>query len=685
MLATAAVADSRWKDAKLEEWDKAIAKVRDELRDIDTQQQSRLAALPNKPGQEQMIKETKGAHWGDVFEWASRQREARKALGFQDWKGIPLDLLEGLSRSDLQRALEDSRISARLTGEAGSAAWSTESHGRPLSPKKLRTLEWSVAKMVTQLLSQISNDGLGSRDGIERPENTLPQQSSDTKPDFSGAISKIDERLSELQEYSQSSEMPESLESPQYPQYGDGSGNDPRVLNASLRAILRTNDLGKDSKLAKICFNLLMSPIPPNVHTYNTIIVNFCRMGEQDIVSAVLTSMRESHIRPNEVTHSITLKLFTLAQNSTAFVKYVRLMEGLDQGFAIAHPKTKRIPITAGRYRFPEDFQNPVAQFARDEVGAPVSVEVGSDTQSSPRRTKIFEKARVNQEVYGALIHGALRFWGKEQAMQFYRAMVIEGWHPNVNILTSLLRHCCYEEDWPSGVAVWQEIKRLTHGANEKAYLWMLRLCRRCHEQKTFEEVLSDGTQCGVLPSTVWDLGTKIETAEVSALINIAKRIRGTQRSQQAQLAARNRFAVGLEVEQHSNLKTISPIEVSEPSPNETQSERSSIPLEVISTEHSPHGPAIPAPASPSKHYQPVLEAAIVEPIALDPPTSDVPTHCQRRPSSPSPGTTVNRGKEQTQRPTSNLPIVYRSPQTPQVIPDQFSWGTYEGPLAANA
>ena len=680
MLATAAVADSSWKEAKREALDRAITQVKVEVKDLDIQHQSRLAALPNKPSQEEVIKETKGAHWGDVFEWASRQKEVRKALGFQDWKGIPLDLLEGLSRSDIQRALEDSRIFARLSGEASSAPWNTESHSRPLSQKKLRTLEWSVAKLIARFLSQIPNDRLMSTRGLEQPEGTLQQQLLNTKEDLPSAISKIDERLLELQKYSQRSELPESFESPQYPRYGAGSENDPTSLNTTLRTIVNGPEsrvLGKDSILAKICYNLMMSTTPPNIHTYNTLLIKFCHTGEQDIVSAVLTSMRESHIRPNEVTHSTTLKFFTLVQNSEAFAKYVRLMEGLDQGLALAHPKTKRIPITAGRYRFSADQQKPVAQFALDEDGAPVSIDQESDIHSSTWQTKIFEKARVNVQVYGALIHGSLQFWGKEQAMQFYRAMISEGWHPNVNILTSLLRHCCYNEDWVSGVAVWQELQRLARGANESAYLWMLRLCRRCEKQNKFEEVLKHGTQRGVLPLAVWDLGAQIKTAEVNTLIDTAKRIRDTQPSRQKQLAARKHFRVGFNAEQQSNAKTTLSVEVLEPSENEMHPGRPAIHPADIVIEHQALSPAMPTSAPPSQQYQLIPEPKTSEPIAFDRAPPEVPALNQSKSPIPPPRPTTSGSKELAQGPPPNSPMVSRKDVSPQMIPAHASWPTH--------
>ena len=689
VLATAAVADSNRKDARREAWDKAIAQAKVELEDLESQQQSRLAALSISPSEEQITKETMGEHWGDVFKWAYRQREERRSLGFQDWKGIPLDLLEGLSASEIQRALVDGRIARRLSGEPGSAAWDTESHAQILAPKKLKTLEWSVAKMALRLLSQIPNDGLVSKDGLEPIEDALLQHSLHTAQDLSSAISHIDERLLELQKHNQTLDERETLESPPYPRYKADSVidvNDPNSLNATLRAILNApakKGVGKDTILAKVCYNLLMSTTPPNVHTYNMLLVKFCHLEERDLVFTVLTSMRESHVRPNEVTHSTTLKFFTLVENRPAFAKYIRLMEGLDQSLAVAHPGTKRIRITAGRYRFPEDYKSRTAQFARGKNGAPVSVECDLDT---PRQTKIFEKARMNVEVYGALIHGALQLFGMEQAMQFYRAMICEGWHPNRMILISILRHCCYKEDWPSGVVVWQEMQKLARGANEKAYVWMLRLCRRCHQQTAFEEVLSEGTRRGLLPWTVWKLGDQIQTAEVNSLIDIAKQV---QASPKSQFVERRIPRIRSEAKEHHEKKINQSAQILEHSTNKIQSMESTGHHSIVSTKQKPREPTVTAINKSARRHEPSPKAKkwcrYTRPgrIALDTGPIEVPALFDGGDSASPLKPTAYREKKQTQEPPSNLPLAYQGVLTMQIKPDQPFWEGLEEPLAA--
>lgn len=669
MLATAAVADSKRKDSRREAWDNAIAQAKDELKDLESEQQRRLAALSITPGEEHRITQTEGERWSDVFQWATQQKQKRKALGFDDWKGVPLHVLQELSTSEISQALNDSRIFSRLRGQCGPSAWNIEPHSRPLSAKKLKTLEWSVAKMTLRLMSKISREGPTIRDGSESGEDTSAQPFLRDEKDLSLAISRIDERLLELRNYSQTSEIPEHLESPQYPRYIAGSihdTNESTSLNRTLQSILDAREPkggSQNSMLAKVCYNLLMSTTPPNVHTYNMLLVKFCHWEQQSLVSALITSMRESHIRPNEITHSTTLKFFTLIENRSAFAKYVRLMEGLDRALAIAHPETKRIPITGGRYRFPEDHTNSVAQLARGKDGAPIPINCDADTDKPSYQTKITEKARMNYVVYGALIHGALQFYGKERAMQFYRAMISEGWKPGLTILTSMLRHCCYKMDWLSGIAVWQEIQTLDRGATERAYLWMLRLCRRCQKQSAFEEVLSEGTCRGILPIAVWDLGAQIQTAEVNVLIANARRVQASQEQAEAQPASENILKKGFQSKQNCDEKTTQSVKDFEQTGPWV--ERVTAPVRFVLAKRRTHQATATDTTRPTEHFEP---------------------NSNHREHTRSPQPKTHQNEKQTHNRTPKPPmVVYQRPLAPQVVLSQSLWRRVEEPIAASA
>ena len=695
MFATAAVVDSHKKDVRREAWDKAIAIAKDQLRELESQQQSRLAALGFTPDEDKKYQETSGEQWGDVFAWASQQWIRRKALGYEDWKGVPLRVIEGLSRSDIQNAQADSRIALRLCGEYHAAAWEAELYNWPLSPKKLRTIEWSVGKLVLRLLSQIPNDKLPAEDGMEAVEDSPFQRALQSKEGINRAISKIDGKLWELQNHPQSSELPDSFESPDYPRYaadGVNDANHPGSLNAMLRSIL-TAQVPKggqnNSMLQKICYNLLISTTPPNVDTYNQLLIKFCRQADEDIVSAILISMRESHIRPNEVTHSATLKFYTRVENRIAFSRYVRLMEGLDGGLALAHPYTKRLPITAGRYRYPEEQENGFAQFAVGVDGASIPISYESAKSSLPNESKIVEKARMNRETYGTLIYGALVLFGKEKAMEAYRAMISEGWRANKQILTSILRHCCYVEDWLSGVMVWREMLGFPPHPNENAYTWMLRLCRRCEKQDEFEEVLKDATARGVLSSTVWELGAHIKTAKVNNLLENAKWLRWSRSQIRKQHAIEDQ-KVETEVEVDRPDEISPTIKHLESPTHSLNPDLSTIPLTILTENYSLELHAISPPG-------PTDEPEFVEAITTGNPDTglqlatldDIPALAPSihysEPSVPPSLPTASARKEQLPGSRPKVPAEYQTSLTPKTLPDQSSWEHAEEPMAATA
>lgn len=115
VAATAALVDSRKKDARREHWDRVISKARAEVEDVDNQQEKRLESLSHIAEQEafdegstsdpdirrdrppiKLIGRTpwfqapdlRSDTWGNVFGWACQQKQVRIASGFQDFRGF---------------------------------------------------------------------------------------------------------------------------------------------------------------------------------------------------------------------------------------------------------------------------------------------------------------------------------------------------------------------------------------------------------------------------------------------------------------------------------------------------------------------------------------------------------------------------------------------------------------------
>ena len=534
LAAGLALADSIKKVDRRKQWDKVIEDARATVEATEIQQQKRLAALSDDARREALestrssgydistekaIKEVeawdvqekeeqdyqnpipydKNDTWLDVFDWAQEQHRLREASGFQDWKGLPLSLLQSLSRVQLNELLSNERLLRRFYGGPDCNSLVDEQSRFPFSMKKLRTLEWSVAKMVLKLLIYCSTNSVKAEEDSGCPDKSLLQGLFKDGETIQSRLDQTRERLRTLHADRRSRPYYEEFEPPQIPNYDNTTIEEYKQttkMNISLQKLLELMqpETNLNDVMSKICYNLLAARTPPNTHTYNMLLIRFCVLGKEDLVKAVLTSMRESHIRPNEITHATVLRHFTATGNRVGFVEYWRRMEGRRRGLALANPELDIHPVLQERYHV-----------------------FGSSYQ------KAAEKGRMNAQVYESLIVGALHFIGGQTAMHYYRNMISEGWSPSLGIFLAILQDCCHKLDWTLGQAILEQLEKFAEQMNTLTYEWMLRLCQCCGQQDFFDHILHSGVRCGALPVTILDLPNHAKAVDVAILIERAK------------------------------------------------------------------------------------------------------------------------------------------------------------------
>lgn len=542
LAAGLAFADSRKKDNRRKQWEKVIGEARARLEATEIQQQSRLAALSDEVRAEAQEKTRVAGHhvtteraikevavwgveeseeqdqrfpipddgtdtWLDVFDWAREQQNLREASGFQDWKGPPLSLLQSLSRAQLCKLLFDKRLLRRFYGEPESNSLVDEQSRYPFSMKKIRTLEWSIAKMVLKLLTYCSRNHSDPGENLGCHTNCLLRELFEDDETLQSKLAHIEQRLRILKgdRWDRRSRLYyKEFETPQIPNYDDTTIEEyektkyeqTTEMNTSLRKLLggMKHDADLSDLMSKICYNLLTARTPPNIHTYNMLFVRFCVLDKDNLVRTVLTSMRESHIRPNEVTHATLLRYFTATGNRFGFVEYLGRMEGFHGGLALAHPEQKIHPVLKERYRI----------FGQSH-------------------DKAAEKGRMNDQVYESLIVGALKYLGGQTAMYYYRNMISEGWSPGLGISLAILQDCCHRLDWTVGAAVLEQLEKTAERMTTLTYEWMLRLCQCCGQQEVFDQILRNGVFCGALPASILDLPDHAKVEDVDFLIERAK------------------------------------------------------------------------------------------------------------------------------------------------------------------
>ena len=547
LAATAAFVDSRRKDKRAANWDRLIHEAESQLQATEDQQRRRLASLGHgveggrlegheeddsirpstrqpEHGRSHHLRHTrlqsKCDTWAKVFDWAAEQNQAGVAAGFQDLRGSPLSYVIDLSEKERQELLSNDELRRKFI-EAQDCA--TLADKTPLydvlTAKKLRILEYSVAKLVLKLLSlQPSSQAKSEHeDGVplekelyspgenitpaetalsryqgdepsanthkepydveeEVPDERLLQNMIHDEEGLQQRILDINKHLKTLRKISRDDPIFfQKYKSPTMPRYHrnfvirfdryEGLTNS---LHQLQKDMISRND--PSSPISKICFNLLISKTPPNIKSYNMLLAGFCQLQNERLVQAVLVSMRESHICPNEITHSTLLRFYTAMNNAPEFKRHILRMSGHVAGREIATRNENLSPTGGYRYHF------------SGQGGKYAAVQ-----------------ASMNGEVYESLIIGTLRFVSSQTAMQYYRDMINKGWRSSIDLLAAILKDCCQKFDWGASILVWHHISATYEKANRTMYEWMLYLCQACGQQVDFDRILREGIECGIL------------------------------------------------------------------------------------------------------------------------------------------------------------------------------------------
>lgn len=573
LAVAASFVDSKRKDARSDHWDRVISKARADVTETEHEQERRLESLSriaeqvdlgiestrspchdpshppiryyDKTPQWFTFPDLRSGNWAQVFEWAIQQDQLRTASGFQEFKGIPLSLLQELSVNQIEQLINDEDTLRRFFYWASDSATMRDEPVKLLfSSKSLKTLEWTTAMMVWQMLSHCSESSTAivrqlldrapqsrnlelreillkgpTEPGIparwsflsEPPNQDLPSTEDPVpkivleKNHIQDMIARAKSRLNSLSQMDKNDEhLFENFESPRLPWYGRRPNKRLRheaALNQRLTLLLSEMEDGNDPSpiLSDICYGLLMSPTPPTIKTYNLLLVRFCQLRRESLVQVLWESMCKSHVRPNETTYSTLLRFFTATNNEVEFRKLVRRMKGYDRGVALIKKDVEINPISAPRVR--------------------------RLRYEGHHSDLVFEKARMNQEVYEALIIGALKFMGEQSAMHYYKNMISEGWETTNEMLNAILEDCCNRVDWEGACSVWQQIFTIVGKASEHAYEWMLRLCQECDKYHEAYQVLQEGALQGVLSLKMHDLLRHFERGKYRLSAEGAKRL----------------------------------------------------------------------------------------------------------------------------------------------------------------
>ncbi|KAI9866853.1 MAG: hypothetical protein M1813_000795 [Trichoglossum hirsutum] len=516
IFATAAVLDAKIKEDRRNDLDRMIGDTKGDLRKIGEtairRHKSENTSATKISDEENMISDTRCrglCRYSDQRSWAgdlereelkkgstrgaieqqfpeSRPPETSGGGSTHEVKGTEAGSSGNLPKRDdvvLEIRKNLTRYNSTIDGTATCTMTDTMSR-REYAPseQKRRELENSIRKLAARLLrhSTVHHDV-----EMEYARNIHSFKAGDQNGEN---IHELIERLTVLRKNpSRLSELAYGCH--RYPRYTPQESRTPleigRRLNWKIRKIFEQSTKGRihlDAVIPEICYNLLTSTTPPNVDTYNILIIYLTRLRWNALVEMVLDSMLETGLTPNKVTISSLIKFYTASNDPDGFNRFLKLMRGLDGGLLYS---------TWSLSSFPES----------DWVSARKG-----QTIWGGRYRMLPDTAPCNTVTFGAAINAALKFGMVKQAQVWYRAMIREGYAPTPPVLTSILRSCAFRREWLSGWKTWLILKEVWElgGSPEEypwvAYSWVLKLCRWCNRRTEFEDIFKEALQRGLHP-----------------------------------------------------------------------------------------------------------------------------------------------------------------------------------------
>ena len=216
-------------------------------------------------------------------------------------------------------------------------------------------------------------------------------------------------------------------------------------LNQRLRALVADEKLGLKEKIGRVCYNLLISSHPPDIHTYNTLIVAFDKSGLHSFARPLVDSFFHKRLlQPTPSTFAAIIDHYKVVGDHGKFLRALACMTGLDG----------RTGAKSGR-RHVDDVKNVPA--------------VGEWAANSVYRTQtgdwVWQHAPLNLPLVDTILSAFMHFKLFDEAAAFFLSCLRSGIALSTSIVTQLLDECIAALDWRSSV-------RLVRGVSTSIQWW---------------------------------------------------------------------------------------------------------------------------------------------------------------------------------------------------------------------
>lgn len=425
IMATAAVLDAKYKDRRRLELDRKVAEAKDGLSRLMEQSVAlELAQAPN------------------IRYLSSYRPEARPLKPLEALYSICVSrgLLQRGSKAVTQRRFRRKYLEQglglrkRRTQQPGPAAML--SNGPPV-------VESRMAEMEDLLANEECDPGIREREPLsdvhlskmtKMIETLVDHILLEAHRDETGAISP------EINSLDSAWHAIRMLRSDGYPSYSDpnldpdATAEARRDLNAAnMRIMADLGALQTNTPMAylkyktkrihlvgKICYNLLVSPVPPGIHNYNALMFGFLRIGERSLAEKVVHSfLFQSHLRATQMTFACLLHHYRLKRDVPKFYGILCRLIGVD-------------PLGIGlRRRTLEE----VAAFKSSQRWA-------RSHDVAPRYKYIIQRADFDDNLIRALMDGLIDFKQTIHSAKIFVACLSEGLSISAEYIRQVVELC---------------------------------------------------------------------------------------------------------------------------------------------------------------------------------------------------------------------------------------------------
>ncbi|KAI9158321.1 hypothetical protein HJFPF1_06313 [Paramyrothecium foliicola] len=208
------------------------------------------------------------------------------------------------------------------------------------------------------------------------------------------------------------------------------------ALNKAIRTAMSATDLGWKEKVGQVCYNILVSAHAPDMLTYNTMIVAFDSVGDQNGLHTLAESVVSSfffarHLRPTPVTYRAILNHYKATSNHGRFLRTLSCIVGLDERTGAKTRRRNVLDVTE---------EPSLTRWAMNPIRRTVAGQF------------VNENFPLTTDLVDSIMSGLVYFKLFEQAASLFLTCIQSGVTLSAKVIRDLVDGCIVNLDWSGAV-----------------------------------------------------------------------------------------------------------------------------------------------------------------------------------------------------------------------------------------